>query len=150
MSRLEIVAAIIMLVLAAIMAAGTAELAAWEEVAPGPRFMPLGIAGLSALLAVLLILEARANREERPVEWPDRPGGVRVTLAIIGIVAFLLVTPWLGFVLGSAAFALFMLLVVIRRRLLPSLLTTVITAAMIQGIFISWLSIPLPKGVFGI
>jgi hypothetical protein len=150
MNRLEQISAISMLLLASIVVFGTSELTAWEDSAPGPRFMPLAVAGASALLASLLLLEVRSKNSLTPADWPDRAGAFRVILTTLAIWGFLLVAPWLGFVLGSAALVLFLLIVVTRCRLGPSLIVTVITAALIQGVFVSWLSVALPKGILGI
>jgi hypothetical protein len=40
--------------------------------------------------------------------------------------------------------------VVERRRVLPSLIVTVLTAALIHGVFVAWLNVQLPKGFLGL
>jgi hypothetical protein len=149
MKRLEQLTAILMYLIAAVLILGTGELPAWENAAPGPRFVPIAVAGVSVILASLLLMEARRSDPNTRAEWPDRSGVRRVGLTILGICGFLAVAPWTGFVVGSALFALFMLVVVTRQRLLPSVLVTAIITGLIQGIFISWLEIALPRGVFG-
>ncbi len=56
---------------------------------------------------------------------------------------------FLGFAVSGIIFMLVLLLVVLRRRIVPSLATTAITVAMIQGIFVQWLSVKLPTGPWG-
>jgi putative tricarboxylic transport membrane protein len=148
MKRLDIAAALILLALSGLVAAGTSHLPYWSDFAPGPAFASMWVAGTVALIAVLLL--ARALRAEpEPADWPDRDGAGRVllTLAALWLLAALL--PWLGFVAAATLFLLAMLLVVQRRRLGPSLLATFITVAGAQAIFGLWLQIDLPKGPLG-
>jgi fructose-specific phosphotransferase system IIC component len=149
MRRLEQLAAIFMYLVSAVLVLGTRELPAWENSAPGPRFVPIAVAVVTVILASLLLLEARRRDPHEPADWPDRSGAIRVGLTILGICGFLALAPWMGFVAGSAIFALFMLLFVTRQRLLPSLFVTAVITGLIQGIFVSWLEIALPRGVFG-
>ena len=52
-------------------------------------------------------------------------------------------------VLAGSLLMLFMLLDVLRRPWLASIITTVLTTALIYGIFVLWLRVALPKGVLG-
>ena len=149
MKRLDIASAAVMLVLAALVVAGTPELDVWDDVGPGSRFMPVWVAGVTAVLSSLLVLEAR-RRAADPVDWPDRTGLRRVASTFAGIIAFVLAAPWLGFVVTTALFVVALLLIVERRPLLPSLVSGLVTAALIHAIFIAWLSIALPKGILGV
>jgi len=149
MKRFDIASAAVMLVLAALVVAGTPELDFWDEVGPGSRFMPVWVAGVTAVLSLLLMLEAR-RRAGDPVDWPDRAGLRRVASTFAGIIAFVLAAPWLGFVVTTALFVVALLLIVERRPLLPSLVSGLVTAALIHAIFIAWLSIALPKGILGV
>jgi hypothetical protein len=150
MRRLDYAAAAVMLLLAGVIVFATQDLTFWDEFGPSTRFMPLWVAGVSALLAVLLILEAARRSPDAPVDWPDRRGARRVALTFAAICGFIAIVPWLGFVLATAVFVLVMLFGVERRPVLPALFTAAITALLIQAVFIWWLSIALPKGALGI
>lgn len=150
MKRLELITAAIFLALSIIVVVNTSNLAYWEEVSPGNRFMPLWVAGVSALLALLLLVEASRRKSPGEVEWPDRPGWVRVVSTLAAIIGFAMIVELLGFVVGTGLFILVVLLGVLRRPVVPSALATAITVGIIYGVFIAWLSIPLPRGVFGI
>jgi hypothetical protein len=150
MKRLDQVTAVRVLVLAAAAVLGTTRLAFWQGTSPGPRFMPLVVAVFCAVLAGFLFLEATRRSSEQPVEWPDREGALRVVLTAAVIVGFIALTPLLGFVVGSAAFVIVLLLVVLKRPLVPSLATAAISAGIIQGVFVSWLGTALPRGVLGL
>lgn len=150
MRRIEVAAAGIMLFLAAVVILATSDLHYWTGVGPGNRFVPIWISVIVAVLALMLIRDALRRRDDRPVEWPDRAGALRVGGTFVAICALPYVVDYLGFVLSIAAFMAVMLLALLRCRLAPSLLTVAIASGVIYTVFISWLSIPLPKGVFGI
>ena len=150
MKLVDYVTAAVMLILAVVVVIGTRELDVWDDFGPSSRFMPVWVAGAAAILALLLVLEANRRTEEPDIDWPDRSGVRRVALTFAGIVAFVAAAPLLGFVLATAIFVLGLLLGIDRRPLLPSALAALVTAALIQAIFVSWLSIALPKGVFGL
>ena len=50
---------------------------------------------------------------------------------------------------SAALFMAFLLIVVQRRRLLPSLATTAITTGLIYVVFVRWLGVRLPTGLTG-
>ena len=150
MKRLEQIASVFVLALAAAAIFGTSRLAVWQGTSPGPRFMPLLVAVFCAVLAVLLLVEAMRRVGTEAVDWPDREGAVRVALTSAAIVGFIALVPLFGFVVGSAVFVLVLLLGVLRRPLLPSLATAAISAGIIQGVFVSWLGTALPRGVLGL
>ena len=151
MKRLEILVAVAMLVLAAVVAVGTRGLDFWlvRDFAPGPAFLPLLVAGVAVVLSILVILEARARVADVAVDWPDSAGSRRVLLSTAALWIFLMIAPWLGFTISTALLVLFMLVVVAGRDLVASLVTTIITAGLIQIIFLTWLQVALPKGILG-
>lgn len=150
MKRYDIITALVMLSLAAVAAFGTQGLDFWDDFGPSTRFMPIWVSIVTAILAVLLIVDAVKRETDTEPEWPDRVGIVRVSLVFSAIVIFIALVPWLGFVVATVLFALAMLLGVERKPLLPSIFTAAITAGLIQSVFVWWLSIPLPKGIVGL
>jgi hypothetical protein len=53
----------------------------------------------------------------------------------------------LGTALGGFLFLLAFLLFIARRSILASLATALATTALIQGVFVFWLGVDLPKGI---
>jgi putative tricarboxylic transport membrane protein len=148
MKRLDIATALIMLALCGVVIVGMSGFAFWSDYAPGPSFGPYLIAGSGILLSLLLLIEA-IREDDRPADWPDAIGRSRVLLTIAGLVVFAVALPWLGFLLSTVTFMIVLMIVVLRRRLLPSLATTAVTVALIQGIFVQWLNVRLPTGPLG-
>lgn len=150
MKRIDTAVAALMAVLAAVVLIGTWDLPFWAEFSPGQAFVPVGVALAGAVLAGLLALEARARPASDVADLPDRGGAIRVVLVAAGLGLFLAAAPWLGFVAGAAVFVFVVLVGVLRRPLLASLFATGLTTALIQGVFVLWLGIPLPKGLIGL
>lgn len=148
----DVVPAMFILALSALAVFGTWRLGYWSETTPGPAFLPFWVAGIAVLVVILRLVEAwRDAGADAHVgaEWPDRPALVRASLAFGGLVAIALLTPLLGMVPSVVLFIAFLLLVVLRRPLWPSLATVAITGGVIQGIFVWWLGLPLPVGAIG-
>jgi putative tricarboxylic transport membrane protein len=150
MRRLNIAVALVFLALSAIVVAGTSDLAYWSDFAPGPAFAPVWIAAAGAVLALLLLFQEVRDPTREPADLPPWPALARVLLTIAALCLALAVAPRLGFVAAVAALTLFVLLAVERRRVLPSLVVTLLTAALVQGVFVAWLNVQLPKGFLGL
>ena len=149
MKKVEIATGLLMLALSAVAIFALRELPYWSGFAPGPAFVPMWVASVGALLSLALLVAA-VRGEARPADWPDRAGFLRVVAIVAALSLLVMSAPWLGFMPASVLAALFVLIVVLRRRWLPSLLTTVLVAATVTGIFQIWLGVPLPKGFLGV
>jgi putative tricarboxylic transport membrane protein len=149
MKALEIATAVALLVLSAVIAVATRDLPYWADFAPGPAFAAFWVAGVGALIGILLLIQALRHKMHEPVEWPDRAGASRVLFAAAALFLFILVLPWLGFALGALLFLLTMLIAVQRRRLIPAMAATAVTVVVVYSVFVVWLRIDLPKGLVG-
>ncbi len=145
----DVVPAIVLLALSATAVLGTWRLGYWNDFTPGPAFLPFWAAAAGALLSALRLAEARRLGDAAAVEWPSGEALGRITLAFPGLAAFAASSPVLGMMPSAALFMAFLLIVVQRRRLLPSLATTVITAGLIYAVFVRWLGVRLPTGIAG-
>jgi len=126
------------------------QLGYWDGFAPSSGFAPLWVAVVGIALAAALFF-AKNEANDEAATTPDEPGALlRVGQAIVGIVIFLAVTPFLGMVPAGFLLMLGLLLIVLRRPLPASLLTAVISTALVYAVFVAWLNVPLPKGFLGI
>jgi hypothetical protein len=133
--------------LSVLVLAGTAALPAWADFTPGPGFFPrvIGAAGLGLAAADL----AAALRGAAALgEGPGAAGLARVWLSVAGMAGFAALAPVLGMVPAVAALMAFLLTVVLRRRLLPSLAATAIVTLAIEAVFVRWLGVALPASPF--
>lgn len=156
MRRVDLGVAAGALALAGLVAAGTAQLPFWADYAPGPSFVPMGVAAAGAVLALLLGAEAlrsvgpASGEDDIIAELPDGDGVRRVVLTFGCLLLFGLLAVPLGFVGTAGLFMLAVLVPVLRQRILPSLLATGLTVGLIWGVFVFWLGIALPKGALGL
>jgi hypothetical protein len=142
----DIVTALIMIALAAVMVTATAHLTYWDEYAPGAAFIVRWVAGAGAILGLVLLVQA-IRAPTRAVDWPTGGGAMRVLAGIVALVAFIMVVPLFGTAITATAFMLVLLLVVQRQKLVPSLLTTVLTVGLVEAVFDLWLGVGFPRGI---
>ena len=156
MRRVDLGVAAGALALAVLVAGSTASLPFWADYAPGPAFVPMGVALAGAVLALLLAAdalrraEASAGEDGTVADLPDRDGARRVALTFGCLLLFGLLAVPLGFVGTAGLFMLAVLVPVLRQAILPSLIATGLTVGLIWGVFVAWLGIALPKGVLGL
>ena len=150
MQRLEIATALIFLSLCAVVIVSLWDQPYWSDFAPGSAFLPYWVAGLGTAFAAAQIFVSTKRRNNELVDWPDKSGAQRVLMTVCGLWLLVALLPWLGTAISATVFMLGLLLLVQRRRLLPSLITTILTVGMVELIFILWLDIRLPRGVFGL
>jgi putative tricarboxylic transport membrane protein len=122
----------------------------YGETTPGPAFFPLWLAAGGIVLAILQVAEARRAGDDSTPEWPERSVLVRVAMTVFGLAALVLLAPILGMMPCVALFMAFLLLVVLRRPLWPSLATLAVTVLLIHLLFVRWLAVPLPTSSLGI
>jgi len=123
----------------------------WSDYSPGPAFAPWWIAACGLLLSGLLAIQTlRTGARAVPDETvTTRSGFIRAASTFAVLVAFVVSIPVLGLVLTSMAAAAIIMLVVLRRAVVTSLFSVLVTGAVIYGIFLWWLKVPFPKGPLG-
>lgn len=135
---------IVLLLVAAGAFLGTAELSYWNGASPGARFFPAGLAVAGAAVGLLLLWAQWRGVERVEIEFPDVIGAARVAATVAALAALAYGAPRVGVTPMLVAFVLFMLLGVLRRRLLPSLAAAAVVAGLTHLVFIRMLSVPLP------
>ena len=149
MKTLDIVAALVLLGLSALVAFETWDLPYWSTFAPGPAFASLWVAAAGALIGSVLLIQALRSSGIDSADWPDRAGARQVVLAVAALWLLFASLPYLGTMVGGLVFMLLFLLGIARRPLVPSLAASVLTVAIVETVFVLWLDIRLPTGVLG-
>jgi phosphatidylserine synthase len=150
MRGVNIATALVFLALSAVLVTGTWNLPYWSDFAPGPAFAAIWTAAAASLLALMLLIQERRMPSLEPADWPGRSAFMRVVITTAALCVTLVLAPTLGFPVTVALLTFFVLTVVERRRLVPSLIVTALTTALIHGVFVAWLNVALPKGILGI
>jgi hypothetical protein len=123
---------------------GTAGLAVWDGFTPGARFFPLIVGGIGLVLAGLLLWQQWRGTDAERAELLDRSAATRVGLTVAALVGLAAGAPLVGLVPMLLLFVLFMLLAVLRQRLLPSLVSALVIVGGVHLVFVRWLSVALP------
>lgn len=150
MRSVDVAPAVVMLGLSTTVFLGTSELPYWTDFTPGPAFLPRWIAGTGVLLCVILFFQAWRKGGAGKPEWPDRGGALRVGLTIAGLILCVPLAPHIGFITVTFLFMVGMMIGILRRRLVPSLLTAAFTGGLLYVVFVWWLKVALPAGPLGI
>ena len=95
-------------------------------------------------LAALLLWQQRRGTNSGTVDRPDRAALARVALTVAGLVALAGGATLVGMVPMLAAFSLFILLVVLRQPVLPSVVTAGVIAGATYLVFVRMLGVQLP------
>lgn len=146
----EVVPPLLMLVLSAVLVFGTWHLGYWNNTTAGPAFAPVWVAAAGVLLALLQLRTVKSAGSAEVYDWPDALGMKRVAVTFLGLVAFVVISPFLGMVPSTALFVFLFLYVLLGRPLIASLGTTAATTALIYVVFVWWLNVGLPTGYLGI
>jgi len=109
-----------------------------------PTLLGLVMVGLGAFLAV------KASRQERPVSWPDRQQGVSMLASGAILVGYWLILPYLGFPISTFIATAGLFYTIGHYRWHVCLFLSAIVTATFHGLFVTWLTMPFPEGVFGI
>jgi hypothetical protein len=126
------------------------------EFAPGPGFAPVWYSAIGIALSLLIAVGAlRAMRSpeastEDGSDPLDRPGLLRVGATLIGLVAMMIVVPWLGLVPTMLVFLLYLTIAVQRLSVPMGIGASVATVVFIYLVFVLFLGVPIPSGPLGI
>jgi hypothetical protein len=137
-------------------------LALWEassfqygtEFAPGPGFAPVWLSAIGIAVSVLISVNAfKAARRRRTspenAEPGDKRGLFRVLATLAGLVAMVVITPWVGLVSSILLFLLFLTLGVQRLPAVAAIGTSVATVLFVHVVFVHFLEVPIPRGPLG-
>ena len=123
---------------------------------PGPGFLPFicGIALIGISLMVLIVAlgkDKNKNREEAGLEkfFPEKESGRRVAFALTAPILYAIFLPYLGFLLTTFVFMLFMLRLMEPQKWYKVFLVSFFTALLAYLLF-GALEVQLPRGILGI
>jgi len=148
MRPIEAAPAVFLIIVSTFVLFGTANLAYWADITPGPRFFPVWIAGISIVLSLALLVQIRRGTDTGVTDLPERSAFVRIALTIAAMATFAVAAPLVGMVVAVVAFMLFILVGVLRQRWQSSAIAAAIIAGAIELIFVRTLKIALPSTPF--
>jgi len=113
---------------------------------PGAGFFPFYSSLFLGLLSLILGFLSFRGKVEAAESWTDMGNTVMVSLAVLG---FALLLTWLGFVITTFIFMLFLLRAVEHRAWLFSAGTALFISVAFYVVFGLWLKAQFPAGILG-
>jgi hypothetical protein len=117
-----------------------------EDGQPGSGFMPFLLGLALVILSVLLIVKHRRRDEVRRPFWEGR-AWTQPLLAVVITVVFIFVFDDVGAITSVAVLVTGWLWLVSRKSVAVSVLTGVLTAAVVYLVFERLLDTPFPRGL---
>jgi putative tricarboxylic transport membrane protein len=148
--RADRVGAVILLLFGALFAAvALRNYTYWGATGPGSGFFPFWLGLAMAALAALLLVRAVRAADPGPA-WAPRGRGLARFLSVLGgVVAFVVLMPWLGMALTTVLFLIGILRLLEGHAWTTAIGVAVATAVANWAIFTWWLRVPFPTGVLG-
>jgi putative tricarboxylic transport membrane protein len=117
---------------------------------PGAGFFPAVIGGIFSILSLALLITAslgKNDREEKVRFWKGEKSWVKVSLALLALVFYLIFLDYLGYILTTVLFLFLLLKFVGKKGWAVSLCTAVLLSLGSYALFRTVLGVPLPRGL---
>ena len=123
----------------------------YTSLGPGPGFFAFWLALILGVLAVAMVAQATFGLPEPvpPDLLADRRGYLRMGAIALSLLATALLLERIGFRLTMFAVYLFLLRALGNQRWVTDLLIAAVGSFGVYFVFVRWLNVPLPTGVFG-
>jgi putative tricarboxylic transport membrane protein len=121
---------------------------------PGSGFLSFSAGAVIGILALWFLIQSTISKGNRGKVSPseDREGGlpkIRLLLICLALFAYVIVFNWLGFVLSTFLFVLFVFPVAEPQRWWRVVMKAILITLGNYLVFVVWLGVNLPKGVLG-
>jgi putative tricarboxylic transport membrane protein len=124
----------------------------------GSGFWPLLSLGISTVLSLIwLITNLRQYSREKgnTAEEPPTPESIveawhrrrKIALCSVCLLGYIIIMPWIGFILSTTLFILTFVLALEEKRKLVLIISPLLITAAIVVVFAKFITIPLPKGI---
>lgn len=151
MQRVYQITGLVLLALAAAVVYGALQLRYYTSLGPGPGFFSFWLGLALGLLALAMILQTlRGVPEQLPYDFlPDRAGALRMGAIVLSLLAATLLMERLGFCLTMLLVLVFLLRSLGGFGWIATAITALTGSFGIYYVFVKWLLVPLPAGIFG-
>ena len=152
MKRPYQVTSVVLLCMSALLAQESLKLRYYTPLGPGPGFFPLWLSILLASLAAVMFWQATVGKSDAMPDdfFADRKGYLRIGAVVAALVGVIALMEAIGFCLVMLAFYLFLLLVLGRQHAVVTAIIALAGSLGVYYVFVHWLAVALPMGVFGV
>jgi len=143
---------VLLLAFAVFVAVESLDLRYYTTLGPGPGFFPFWLALILGGLAIgMLIQGSFGAAEPAPADFfASRTGYLRMGAVALALVAITALLERLGFCLTMLGMYLFLLYALGRQNLILTALVSLGGSFGVYYVFVHWLQVPLPAGLFGL
>jgi putative tricarboxylic transport membrane protein len=116
---------------------------------PGPGFLFFWIAIVIAILSLIVMVRSLKKRPPEEAQQPTfgKKNVTKIVLVLISLLFYALFMEWLGFLIVTLLFFIFLLGVIEKKRWLFAILVSLIVTAISYLVFETALQSQLPKGL---
>ena len=118
----------------------------WDGIG-GTGFLPLLLGVVFALLSPGLLVSRSQPPKSSSISWPARGVWQRIGLIFLSLVFYILLLPWIGYLLATALFMIALVRAMGGVRWGYSLIFGVGVSASTHVVFKIWLNMPFPSGI---
>ncbi len=124
----------------------------YTPLGPGPGFFPLWLSILLALLAAMMFRQATFGRPEAMPDdfFANRRGYLHIGAVLAALVGVIVLLEPLGFCLVMLGFYVFLLTFLGRQHPVVTAVIALVASLGVYYVFVHWLAVPLPSGLFGV
>lgn len=151
MKKTDRITAIVILVFSALVIFESGKMPQMVEFAPGYGFFPFWLGVIMAVLSILLFVESyrRPAEEDEPQPFPARKAMLAVVAMLVILVVYVATLEILGYVIGTIAAVLAMLILLEREPWKKAAIFAVAFTAGLYVVFHVALGIPVPTNILG-
>jgi putative tricarboxylic transport membrane protein len=123
----------------------------------GSGFWPILSLGFSVVLSLIWLLRNLRQYSREKGEIKEKPESEdaaeawnrrkKVGLSLLCLLCYIVLIPWIGFLLATVLFILAFILALDERRKTVLIISPLLITAVIVLVFAKFITIPLPKGV---
>ena len=121
----------------------------WGSGGPGSAFLPFWLGVVMALLAFMMLLKNFRSSSAAGSDWLPRGEGLRNMLVVLGVtIVFVALLKVVGMILGTALYLMVLIRYLGRHPWWMSAAIAVAAAGFNWLVFVHWLRVPFPEGMF--
>lgn len=127
------------------------ELKYYTSLGPGPGFFPMWLAGIFGTLSAFMFYHATWGKSD-PMSadfFAKKSGYLRNAAILLALLFMIFTLEVIGFRLSMLAFLGFLLFALGRANIIATILVALAGSWGVFHVFVEWLKVPLPTGIFG-
>ena len=152
MKRPYQITGIVFILFSAFIARESLDLKFYTSLGPGPGFFPFWLSIFLGLLAANMLYQATFKPQEPmpPDFFANTKGYLKIAAILFAMIASVVFMDVIGFRLTMLAFYLFLLFALGRQNVFVTIAVALAGSWGVYQVFVEYLKVPLPVGMFGI